>query len=61
MTVAEPEDVQIEPPDPDEIVTPGIDVDRVVRCVERDKDIEQPAVRIPAEVELWGFRYDPQS
>jgi 3-oxoacid CoA-transferase subunit A len=50
VTVAEAEYVQSEPLDPDEVVTPGIYVDRVVLCVERDKDIEQRTVRTPAQV-----------
>jgi 3-oxoacid CoA-transferase subunit A len=44
-TVAEVEQLQDDPLDPDAIVTPGIFVDRVVAATAREKDIEQRVVR----------------
>ena len=49
VTVAEVEHLQDEPLDPDQIVTPGIYVDRLVLAVEREKDIEQRTVRVHEE------------
>jgi 3-oxoacid CoA-transferase subunit A len=51
VTVAEAEQVQDEPLDPDCVVTPGIFVDQVVRSLGREKDIEQRTVRVRSGVE----------
>lgn len=49
-TVAEVEQLQEDPLDPDVIVTPGIFVDRVVAATAREKAIEQRVVRQPTAV-----------
>lgn len=50
LTVAEAEEVIDGYLDPDEIATPGVFVQRVVRVVNGIKDIEQRTVRVRAEV-----------
>jgi 3-oxoacid CoA-transferase subunit A len=45
ITIAEAEDILVEPLDPNTIVTPGIFVQRLVRSVAREKEIEQRTVR----------------
>ncbi|MEZ2392187.1 CoA transferase subunit A [bacterium RCC_150] len=50
MTIAEAEEVIDGYLDPEEVVTPGVFVQRVVRVANQTKDIEQRTVRVRAEV-----------
>jgi 3-oxoacid CoA-transferase subunit A len=50
MTIAEAEEVIEGYLDPDEVTTPGVFVQRVVRVANQTKDIEQRTVRVRAEV-----------
>lgn len=50
LTIAEADEVLDGYLDPDEVVTPGVFVQRVVRVANQTKDIEQRTVRVRAEV-----------
>ena len=50
MTIAEAEEVVDGYLDPEDVITPGVFVQRVVRVVNPTKDIEQRTVRVRAEV-----------
>ncbi|QQQ64408.1 CoA transferase subunit A [Paenarthrobacter ureafaciens] len=50
LTIAEAEEVIDGYLDPDQVVTPGVFVHRVVRVANQTKDIEQRTVRVRAEV-----------
>jgi 3-oxoacid CoA-transferase subunit A len=50
MTIAEAEEVVDGYLDPEDVITPGVFVQRVVRVVNPIKDIEQRTVRVRAEV-----------
>jgi 3-oxoacid CoA-transferase subunit A len=50
VTIAEAEEVVEGYLDPNEVVTPGVFVQRVVPVANKTKDIEQRTVRVRAEV-----------